>query len=91
MSLEPAAAALAALVVLGEQLSAVEIVAMACVIVASVGATRTLGKGRRRTESRSVRDPGGERREQSEELIIRIIVGTMARITSEIQIQIITW
>ena len=44
MSLEPAVAALAALVVLGEQLSAVEIVAMACVIVASVGSTRTLAK-----------------------------------------------
>lgn len=44
MSLEPAAAALAALVVLQEQLSVVEIVAMACVIIASVGATRTLAK-----------------------------------------------
>ncbi|HOC14467.1 MAG TPA: EamA family transporter, partial [Propionicimonas sp.] len=44
MSLEPAAAALAALVVLKEQLSMVEIVAMACVIIASVGATRTLAK-----------------------------------------------
>ncbi len=44
MSLEPAVAALAALVVLGEQLSVVEIVAMACVIVASVGSTRALAK-----------------------------------------------
>ncbi len=42
MSLEPAAAALAALVVLGEQLGWVELVAMACVIVASVGSTRML-------------------------------------------------
>lgn len=42
MSLEPAAAALAALVVLGEQLSTVELVAMGCVIVASIGATRGL-------------------------------------------------
>lgn len=44
MSLEPAAAALAALVILGEQLGLVEIIAMACVIVASAGATRTLGR-----------------------------------------------
>ncbi len=42
MSLEPAVAALAALILLGERLSPVELVAMACVIVASVGATRTL-------------------------------------------------
>lgn len=44
MSLEPAAAALAALIVLGEQLGWVEIVAMTCVIIASVGSTRTLGQ-----------------------------------------------
>mgnify|MGYP000843970740 FL=1 len=44
MSLEPAVAALAALVILGEQLSWVEVVAMACVIVASVGSTRALAK-----------------------------------------------
>lgn len=44
MSLEPAAAALAALLVLGEQLGWVELVAMACVIVASVGSTRALAK-----------------------------------------------
>ncbi|MGC3995096.1 MAG: EamA family transporter [Propionicimonas sp.] len=44
MSLEPAAAALAALLILGERLSWVEVVAMACVIVASVGSTRTLAK-----------------------------------------------
>ena len=42
MSLEPAVAALSALLVLGELLSPVEVVAMACVIVASVGATRTM-------------------------------------------------
>lgn len=42
MSLEPAVAALAAFVVLSEQLGWVEIVAMACVVVASVGATRAL-------------------------------------------------
>lgn len=42
MSLEPAVAALTALLVLGERLSPVELVAMACVIVASVGATRTM-------------------------------------------------
>lgn len=41
MSLEPAAAALAGLVVLGEVLSGPQWVAMACVVVASVGATRS--------------------------------------------------
>jgi inner membrane transporter RhtA len=44
MSIEPAAAALAALLVLGEKLTWVEMVAMACVIVASVGSTRALAK-----------------------------------------------
>lgn len=41
MSLEPAAAALAALVVLHERLTGWELVAMGAIIVASVGATRT--------------------------------------------------
>ena len=41
MSLEPAAAALAAIVVLGEFLTPAQWVAMACVVVASVGATRS--------------------------------------------------
>ncbi len=41
MSLEPAAAALTALVVLGEQLSLAEVAAMVCVMAASVGATRS--------------------------------------------------
>jgi inner membrane transporter RhtA len=41
MSLEPAAAALAAMIVLGEFLSLVQWLAMACVVVASIGATRT--------------------------------------------------
>ena len=41
MSLEPAAAGLFALAVLGEGLSLIECVAMACVIAASVGATRS--------------------------------------------------
>ena len=41
MSLEPAAAALAAIVVLGEFLTAAQWLAMACVVVASVGATRS--------------------------------------------------
>ncbi|WP_395657503.1 EamA family transporter [Nocardioides sp.] len=41
MSLEPAAAALAGMVVLGECLTAEQWVAMACVVVASVGATRS--------------------------------------------------
>lgn len=41
MSIEPAAAALAALVLLGERLSPTDLVAMGCVIVASIGATRS--------------------------------------------------
>ena len=41
MSLEPAAAALAGILVLGELLTPLQWVAMACVVVASVGATRT--------------------------------------------------
>lgn len=41
MSLEPAAAALAAIVVLGELLSPLQWLAVACVVVASVGATRS--------------------------------------------------
>lgn len=41
MSLEPAVAALAAMLLLAEFLSPVQWVAMACVVVASVGATRT--------------------------------------------------
>lgn len=41
MSLEPAAAALAAFVMLGEKLRPLDLVAMACVIVASVGSTRS--------------------------------------------------
>ncbi|MGA8256384.1 MAG: EamA family transporter [Nocardioides sp.] len=40
MSLEPAAAALAGLLVIDEQLSAVQWLAMGCVIAASIGATR---------------------------------------------------
>ncbi|WP_246210145.1 EamA family transporter [Nocardioides piscis] len=40
MSLEPAAAALAAAVVLGELLTPLQWLAMGCVIIASVGATR---------------------------------------------------
>ena len=41
MSLEPAAAALAGIVVLDEFLSAQQWVALVCVVVASVGATRS--------------------------------------------------
>ena len=41
MSLEPAAAALAAIVVLGELLTALQWVAVGCVVVASIGATRS--------------------------------------------------
>ena len=42
MSIEPAAAAAFALLVLGEQLSWVELVAMVCVVIASIGSTRSL-------------------------------------------------
>ena len=57
MSLEPAAAALAGIMVLQEFLAPVQWLAMACVIVASVGATRsgTPRRSRRRTERRPVR------------------------------------
>ncbi len=41
MSLEPAAAAVVGIVVLGEHLTVVQWAAMACVVLASVGATRT--------------------------------------------------
>jgi inner membrane transporter RhtA len=41
MSMEPAAAALAALVLLSEFLTALQWTAVACVVVASVGATRS--------------------------------------------------
>ena len=41
MSLEPAAAALAGIVVLGELLGPLQYAAIACVVVASVGATRS--------------------------------------------------
>ncbi|MDA8437689.1 MAG: EamA family transporter [Propionibacterium sp.] len=40
MSLEPVAAALAALIVLGEHLGPIDIVAMGCIVVASIGAAR---------------------------------------------------
>ena len=41
MSLEPAAAALAAMIVLGEILTLIQWLAMACVVIASIGATST--------------------------------------------------
>jgi inner membrane transporter RhtA len=41
MSLEPAAAAFAAMIVLGEFLTLIQWLAMACVVIASIGATRT--------------------------------------------------
>jgi inner membrane transporter RhtA len=41
MSLEPAAAALAAIVVLQEHLSPLQWLAIACVVAASIGATRS--------------------------------------------------
>lgn len=46
MSLEPAAAALAGLAVLGETLGAAQWVAVACVVVASVGVTRSAHRSR---------------------------------------------
>ena len=49
MSLEPAAAALAGMVVVHEFLTGVQWLALACVVVASVGATRS--------ESRLAPDP----------------------------------
>lgn len=42
MSLEPAAAALAALILLGESLTTTELIAMGCVVLASIGATRSI-------------------------------------------------
>jgi inner membrane transporter RhtA len=43
MSLEPAIAALAGFLVLGQALGARELTAMACVVVASIGITRQAG------------------------------------------------
>lgn len=43
MSLEPAVAALAALMLLGETLRPIEMAAMACVVAASIGVVRTAG------------------------------------------------
>jgi inner membrane transporter RhtA len=40
MSLEPAAAAIAGMLVLGEFLTLIQWLAMACVVIASIGATR---------------------------------------------------
>lgn len=48
MSLEPAAGALFALIILGERLSGTDMLAMACVIAASVGITWTAGRHYRR-------------------------------------------
>lgn len=45
MSIEPAAAALAAIVVLGEHLSPVQWLAIGCVVAASIGATRSARPG----------------------------------------------
>ncbi len=51
MSLEPAVAALFALILLGEALNGVELVAMACVIAASAGITWSAGRERVRHRS----------------------------------------
>jgi len=48
MSLEPAMAALSALIILNERLTPTDMVAMACVIAASVGITWTAGRNRKR-------------------------------------------
>ena len=53
MSLEPAAAALAGLVVIQELLSPLQVLAIACVVVASIGATRTAGGGHEFTRTSS--------------------------------------
>ena len=53
MSLEPAMAALFAFLILSEHLTATDLVAMTCVIAASVGVTWTAGRGR----VRKVRGP----------------------------------
>ncbi|MDT9591796.1 EamA family transporter [Nocardioides zeae] len=50
MSLEPAAAALAALLVLGELLTALQVAALACVVAAVAGATATSRGGPAQTE-----------------------------------------
>jgi inner membrane transporter RhtA len=46
MSIEPAAAAIAAMVILGEFLRPMQWVALACVVTASVGASRTQSQSR---------------------------------------------
>jgi len=48
MSLEPAMAALTALIILGERLTGTDMVAMGCVIAASVGITWSAGRGAKR-------------------------------------------
>ncbi|MGN0063306.1 MAG: EamA family transporter [Nocardioides sp.] len=50
MSLEPAAAAVAAILVLGELLTGLQWIALACVVVASVGATYAAGPGGRASD-----------------------------------------
>jgi inner membrane transporter RhtA len=47
MSLEPAAAALAGLLVVGERLGVAQWLAIGCVVVASIGATRSTAPDRR--------------------------------------------
>ncbi|MDR0783523.1 MAG: EamA family transporter [Propionibacteriaceae bacterium] len=48
MSIEPAMGALSALIILGERLSPTDLIAMACVIAASVGVTYTAGRAAKR-------------------------------------------
>ncbi|MDR0849329.1 MAG: EamA family transporter [Propionibacteriaceae bacterium] len=54
MSAEPAMAALAGLVILGEHLSATDVVAMGCVVAASVGVTWTATRGKPKISSGAV-------------------------------------
>lgn len=54
MSLEPAAAALFALVLLGERLRVIEVAALACVVVASIGVVRSARPAPTQTSLRSM-------------------------------------
>lgn len=59
MSLEPAAAALFALVLLGEAMRPVEVVAMACVMAASIGVVRSRPDAGAATPGEDLPSPGG--------------------------------
>ena len=61
MSLHPAFAALSALLLLGERLTPVEIVAMVCVVLASIGATGSMGRPPSDPPSDTPSDPPSDR------------------------------